>query len=286
MSKVFSFLNEPFPQTDEDKIILRIAVIFGAVIFFILAVFQPFDFSNAQGSEVFYYAFIFSLITISVILSYEFFLKYILGVRRDHPGWTLGKWFLSNILLACCIATANYFYATFEYELPHSLPRYLSSIKSTVAIGILPILGFGAIVQAGYARRNEKLASKINFQPGHPTEEESPKLVRLPILQSDKYLELDIRQIICAEAMQNYVQIYSWDGTKVEKEMIRNTISNIEAVLENTAVKRSHRSYLVHKDKINHISGNAQGLRLDLDPTPGFWVQVSRKYLSEFKNQA
>jgi DNA-binding LytR/AlgR family response regulator len=287
IAKVLTFLNEPFPQIDEDAAIVRVSVIFGGAIFFILGVFKPFDFSSAEGNVAYYYAFIFSLITTAVILAYEFSLKYVLRIRRDHAGWTYWKWFLSNMLLACCIATANYFFATFEYELTHSWPRYFSSIKSTIAIGILPILALGAIIQANSSRRNEALASQINLapvqkEPAHQIENK----VRLPILHSDKFLEIDLHTLICAEAMQNYVQIYSWDGSSVSKEMIRNTISNIEEVLKDTPVKRSHRSFLANTSRIEQVTGNAQGLKLTMDPSPGFWVPVSRKYIPDFKKMA
>ncbi|HKK77443.1 MAG TPA: LytTR family DNA-binding domain-containing protein [Saprospiraceae bacterium] len=284
ISKALAFLNEPFPQTDENAVIIRISVLFGGAIFFILAVFQPFDFSTAEGNVVYYYAFIFSLITTAVILSYEFFLKYVLKIRRDQEGWTLWKWFLSNMLLACCIATANYFFATYEYGLSHAWPRYFSSIKTTIAIGILPILALGAIIQANATRRNEALATRMNAVP-LPAKPSGvvERQIRLPILHSDKYLEINPLNVICAEAMQNYVQIYSWDGSDVSRKMIRNTISNIEEVLEETPIRRSHRSFLVNTTKIEEVTGNAQGLKLSLQPSPGFTVPVSRKYIPVFK---
>lgn len=273
------FLNEPFPQPDEPKVIVRIATLFGLSISFILGVFQPFNF-GAAGNQVWRYALIFGGITTFVILGYEFTLKYLLGLQRDRPGWTLWKWCLSNLILASCIATANYIFTTYEYGLNHNWHRFGIVLRSTLTIGILPVFALGAIIQARYARRNEKIAAQIVL----PNKVSVPSgVVKIPVLYSEKTFGLDPQSILCIEAMQNYVQIYYQDQGAIKKKMLRNTLSRVAEVLASTSVIRSHRSFLVNKNRVVGVSGNAQGLKLDLKPSPGFFVPVSRKYLGVFK---
>lgn len=276
------FLNEPFPQPDTPRVIVRVAVLFGLSITFILGVFQPFNFGDT-GEEVWRYALIFGGITTAVILFYEFTLKYLLGFQRDLPGWTLWKWGVSNLILAACIAAANYIFTTYEYDLTHNWYRFGIVLRSTLVIGILPVFAVGATIQARQTRRNEQIAAQIVIpeKSSFP-----PQFIQLPILHSDKTFSIDPQRVLCIEAMQNYVQIYYIEQGQVNKEVLRNTLSKISEVLGDTPILRSHRSFLVNKEKIISVSGNAQGLRLKLEPSPGFWIPVSRKYLETFKTMA
>lgn len=285
ISKIIAFLNEPYPQEDSDAEIVKLSALVSGVVIFILAVFRPFGFDNVDSSALLRYALIFGVIAFGVMLAYEFFVKYGLGIQRDKADWAFWKWMLSSLALITCIASANYVYTLYSYDLPASLSHFFLILKNTLSIAVIPILLLGAINITRKSNQNEKIAAEIHLKPkGKQPEIQMP--VRLPIPQSENFVEIDAQYIICIEAMQNYVQIYHKSGEKLEKTMIRSTISNMELTLLGTSIKRSHRSFLVNTDKIIKVSGNAQGLKLELDPSPGFWVPVSRKYIPDFRKIA
>jgi len=91
------------------------------------------------------------------------------------------------------------------------------------------------------------------------------------------------RDILCIEAQQNYVVIIYESEAGIKSEMIRNTLSNIAASLAGTSIIRCHRSYLVNQNRIAQITGNAQGLKLQVSGLTDKIVPVSRKYIPVFK---
>lgn len=286
IKKIITFLQEPYPQGDDNRTIIKNGLVTAVIVIFVLAIFRPFGFSEISQWAAAKYASIFGAMALIVFISYEFFLKYILRLNRDHPDWTFWKWLLTNLILCACVAIANYFFTVNSYGLPHSLKHFSSVFLSTLSVGLFPFILFGSLIVIRQSYRNEKVAAEIQLSPKRKAQNDATQLVRLPIYQSDHFFEIDAQEIICIEAMQNYVQIHYQKENELAKKLIRNTISSMEQAVLDTPIQRSHRSFLVNTSKIGEVSGNAQGLKLDLNPSPGFWVPVSRKYIPRFKSIA
>ena len=52
------------------------------------------------------------------------------------------------------------------------------------------------------------------------------------------------------------------DDSERRKHLFRQKIGALERQLNETAIKRTHRSYLVNLERVTEVSGNAQGYRL------------------------
>ena len=86
--------------------------------------------------------------------------------------------------------------------------------------------------------------------------------------------------------MQNYVELSAISSGKVDRVLLRQTISSTYTQLQSIDagnVQRCHRSYIVNLDKISQVSGNAQGLKLSFDGLEDVLVPVSRSYIAGFK---
>ncbi len=59
-------------------------------------------------------------------------------------------------------------------------------------------------------------------------------------------------------------------------------ISKLESQINEFGLIRCHRSYIMNPDKVIQVSGNAQGLKLELS-NKTYQVPVSRKYIPEIK---
>jgi len=79
--------------------------------------------------------------------------------------------------------------------------------------------------------------------------------------------------------MQNYVVI---NDITLSKQTFRSTLSKLADELLVYNIVRCHRSYLVNINAIKSVSGNAQGLKLQLKNTEQI-IPVSRKYISKIK---
>ena len=282
--QVLSYLNEPFPQSDEDRIIILNTLLMGIVVALILGSLRPFGFQEVQ--EGFFLIVLgYGAVTFLTSLVFEMAYKYVFKLERDRPEWTFWKWFVFLMINLLGIAIVNYFYTVTFVGGPKAWWHFWTLVRGTVIIGFFPILLYGAIVMNRRSKYNEKIAAQIEISPPAASVIQEQNII-IPILQSDKTFQVQPSQILCVEAMQNYVQIHYLHEGGIEKKIIRNTIRTLEELFSNGPVQRSHRSFLVNKNRIKGITGNAQGLKLELDPTPDFWVPVSRKYIPQFKNQA
>ncbi|MFK7924158.1 MAG: LytR/AlgR family response regulator transcription factor [Bacteroidia bacterium] len=279
LQKLKVFLNQPYPDRDDIPSMIQGAVIGGSVVFFILLAFKPFGIS--QSPKPLSICLLFGSISMVVAFIYDLSLRFVFGLKKDSPNWTFWKWAVSVVGLILCIALANYsvsFYF-FSSRISHFWV-FVNVLYSTFLIAIFPVALFGAVNLIRNLKANQKIAQEI-----HPAPLQNPAsdFRDLPIHQSDKAFRVAVGQILFIEAQQNYVRLYLLNEQGIQKEMIRNTLARVEAVLQDSPIKRSHRSYLVNTQKVVAVSGNAQGLKLQLQGLEEFEVPVSRKYIPYFR---
>jgi DNA-binding LytR/AlgR family response regulator len=89
-------------------------------------------------------------------------------------------------------------------------------------------------------------------------------------------LTLQADQIAYLAARDNYVQIFFFEKEELKSKIFRATLRKMEDALADwPQFFRCHRTYVVNFDKIEKVSGNAQGYRFhltDLEET----IPVSR----------
>ena len=279
MQQIKEFLLQPYPDRDDLKSIARSAFYTSALIFFILFAFRPFDIGRA--SNVFLLALQFGMITGAVTLIYELTLVHILNISREEPSWTFIKWIMSIMILMVFIAIANYVFMTvLVLHQPFYWSVLLNMLRGTLLIGVFPVVILGSFKMIRKLKQNLGIAASI--QTSSADTSYSPSM-HLPIQKSNATWTVKPSDILYIESQQNYVIItYTSDG-EVKREMLRNTLSNIAEALSGTSIIRCHRSYLVNQNRIDKISGNAQGLKLFLTDSSDTVVPVSRKYIPVFK---
>ena len=92
-------------------------------------------------------------------------------------------------------------------------------------------------------------------------------------------------QFMYALSEGNYVDFYLNRNNQIQKETIRNSISNIEQQFSNIPYFiRTHRAYIVNLKKVINKQGNTLGYRLKLDGT-SFEIPVSRQKAKAFDHQ-
>lgn len=279
ITKIKDFFNQPYPDGGGFTNYVKNALIAGLVVFGFLAYFQPYELDQAGGYAT-RIAFYFGLITMGTSLLVDSIAEYIFKVTREGPTWVFWKWLVSVLFLISCIAVANFLFVIYMVDRNIQVAEFFSMLKSTLAVGIFPTFILGSLTLNRRTRMNQKIAEDIS-----PKDFDDPTSVNisLPVKNSTKTFEIDASKIIFLEAMQNYVQIYYLhDNAEIKKEMHRNTISALESVLQETPIKRCHRSYLVNANMIQDIKGNAQGLKLEMKFGDGV-VPVSRKYIEVFR---
>ncbi|MFK8006835.1 MAG: LytR/AlgR family response regulator transcription factor [Saprospiraceae bacterium] len=281
MKQFFKKLNEPFPESETPKENVINVLGVGIFITFFLYFFQVGGMNNYDGNA-FLMCLNFGLITIVVALTFDFFVGSILKVKKNEPTWTLKKWIIYMFILLILISQANYAYYSYLAGFKNiGWADFWAMIFYTVAVGIFPVVFSGLIVQIKSNERNQIQAADL--QTSFPKKEIHHEVIHLFSENKSQDFQIPINDIFYIEAMQNYVSVCYLKNEKIQKELLRNTLKNLETQLNSTVLIRCHRSFIVNSDLIKNVEGNAQGLRLSLENMDEFKVPVSRKYIPLLK---
>ncbi len=286
---MFNLLKQPYPSHESPGRQLRTAALIGLFVGLFLLLFQPFGIGIWETSSKTLKILGFGLVTF-IITTFAFIVLPRLFPRQfSDERWTVGREILliiGNILL---IAVANRLYQEWLLQLEgiSSGVSWLSVILITFLLGIFPT---AAGVLFSYIRQLKKYSeSAAQFAPhppsplppANPVEPSSDAPVNPSItLMADNEkdtLMLNATDLLLVESSDNYCTVVYQQGAKISKLLLRSSLSRLAGQINQPHIVRCHRSYLVNLDRIEHITGNAQGYKLHL--TDGdFIVPVSRQY--------
>lgn len=274
-------LNEPFPESFAPLKNLRSYLGVGIFVAVFLYIIQPFEL-NRYSIGPFWVCVNFGLVTIVAVIIFELFGYYVLKLQKDIPSWTFGKWIIDSIFLILFIGICNYILFGLMTNWQHfSLPSLFNMLLNTLTLGIFPIVFFGLMTQMNAYKRNQATANDIQSTLAPPAKKETT--VILNSHNNSHTLQLSIHDLLYLESMQNYVAVHYLKEEKATKEIVRNTMKEMENQLQDTPMFRCHRSFIVNTGLIKKVVGNAQGLRLTLNGLSNDEIPVSRNYISTLK---
>lgn len=149
-------------------------------------------------------------------------------------------------------------------------------IYATLMIGIIPLGALGGLAIVIREKQNNSIAAHIN---------ERSQLRRSIPTDLDKLIyDIPMNRIRYVEAMQNYVYIAYLDAEgRLTKTLERTTLKSILELSADTTIYQSHRSFLVNREAIESVRGNAQGLLLKLSDSDKP-IPVSRRFIPYFRD--
>ena len=275
-------LNAPFPE--EEDFGANVKHIFGVsvFIFFVLFVLRPFGIQNSDGNFLLI-CIGFGLVTFVISFLYFWLFGEILKIKKNVPAWTLGKWILYMLGLLLCISLGNLLFVKIILfpGLHLNASSFLNMAYSTLAIGSIPVVFSGYFIQQKSDKQNQSAASDIQSHLKITDPEKTS--IRLSSSNEKQQLEFTQNDFLYAESQQNYVAISHLKDGEIKEITLRNTLKNIQSQLPEKPFFRCHQSYLVNTNLIENVSGNAQGLRLQLKGLKNVEIPVSRKYIPSLK---
>jgi hypothetical protein len=206
------------------------------------------------------------------------FIKYF-----SKEDWTLFKEILSIFFVLLAMGTVVYFMA-FIVEKPTdrwNFSTYFDSFKIVFLIGVIPFLFF-TVLNFRFFRYYK--TPSIN-EPVESTESISE--IKEEIIEIESRLKKDKlnfypSQFLYAMSEGNYVEFYLIRDNRIHKEIIRNSISNIDQqLLEIPFCIRTHRAFIVNVKKVHFKKGNTLGYRLKLNGVD-VEIPVSRQNIKAF----
>jgi hypothetical protein len=290
--RLFELLRQPYPSAESPVRELRQAAIIGLFVGLFLLVFQPFGLSMWQTPDKPLKILGFGLVTF-VITAYNFTVWPKLFPRQFvDERWNIGRQIMlitGNILL---IAIGNRLYLEWmlDQEGYTDYISWLEMILVTFLLGLFPTTG---AVMFNYIRKLKMYSQSAAGFPMYPptpagptngTETVSlspPVQVETPLtLISDNerdIVTLDAAQLLYIESSDNYCTVVYQKENQLVKPLLRSSLSRMEGQINLPRIVRCHRSYVVNLDRVERVTGNAQGYRLHL-ANGMLQIPVSRQY--------
>ena len=258
---------------------LIIAVLSGLFIALFLIYFEPFNLHlDTNENKVFQLSFFGCITTISLVF-FLYVSPLLLPNLFSDKNWKVGYQIIFVLLIILVITNFNSIYSIYRNSIPFSWDIYLLMLIRTCIVGVFPT---AFITFLGY---NQKLKSNLNLVSNilknkkeflkdsrHVTHQISTDLKN----ETFSFIENDF---IYAIADGNYTDICFLDENKLKKETHRVTLLSFEIQLKEVfSLVRCHRSYMVNLNKLKNVSGNAQGLKIELINHSEI-IPVSRKHI-------
>ena len=258
---------------------LIIAVLTGVFIALFLLYFEPFNFHlNTDGKKVFH-MFFFGCITTFVLLLFLYVFPLLLPNLFSDKNWKLGYQVIFYMLILIVIAIFISIYSNYVNSIPFGLDSYWLILSRTFVLGILPITFITFFDYYLKVKFNLDLASNILKNKKEFLKDSKEVTHQILTDLKNETFSFSENDFIYAIADGNYTDISYLDENTLKKVTYRVTLLSLETQLkEASSIVRCHRSYMVNLKKVKNISGNAQGLRLELINQSEI-IPVSRKYI-------
>jgi hypothetical protein len=280
---VLKILQQPYPFGEKSNIRLLIQSIGeGTFIALFLIFFQPFGVSEWQDPNKNLYLASYGLITTicGIILRFVVFKTF--PKYHSEATWNVGKEILSIMMLILMIAVGNVVYSNFVFKLENGISSFFWMLLAVMIIGVFPAT-FG--VMLNYIVQLKKYNQPIVVHHTQVTESQEIsvlKNIKLIAENEKDSIELSPESLYFIESSDNYSTVYfEKDGTppagKLHKELLRSSLTRLESQISADNIVRCHRSFIVNLDKVEKVTGNAQGYKLHLK-SPELLVPVARKY--------
>ncbi len=182
-------------------------------------------------------------------------------------------WVLFELLLLTLILTI--IYNDFSNWL-YFFGEFLFTLKHTFLIIIIPY-SFVLLILSLFHSKSELLEMKKQRSKTVVKND----LIKFPDDKGNVKFTLPIKDFIYLESTDNYVYIYYRAHEIIKKELLRNSLKNLEIILKDDPIKRCHRSYMVNLINLNIAKKTGQKISLKLNLVPNL-IPVSKTYQREF----
>lgn len=274
MNKILGIFSQPYPFDSKQLTPVRKltrSFTEGSFIAIFLLIFEPFGINNWIDPNKIYYLLTFGLITTASLLFLRFVIISSFPAYFNEAEWTVGREIISVLILLLIIATGNMLFLSYMLNEAFSLQNFIWNLASVTLIGIFPV-SFGVISNYIYQLKKYKKTVSVKH-----AEVDSPQTILFVAENEKDSFEIAQRNLLFIESADNYAVInYVADG-QLKKELLRSSLTRLEKQLESESIVRCHRSFIVNLNKVENVTGNAQGYKFHLK-TPEAVVPVARKY--------
>lgn len=274
------FLARPYQLQRSTAGRVRSALLFGLFVAGFLYLFRPFGlvFLEAMLLRI---ALGYGAVCAGVMLLLNVAVPRLVPSWFVEERWNVGRELGWTLLNVGSIGLANALYTVGIGLADFSYPTILLFTGYTVLIGAFPvsvsILLNEARLSRIWRRHSEEINADLAGPASKPAEAGPAEEIRLPAENAKDDLRLGADDLIFIRSADNYVEVHHRTGGRPQRTVLRGSLKAIEGALAGKEhFLRCHKSHLVDLRKVRHVSGNAQGLRLQLEGTEET-IPVSRQ---------
>ena len=276
---MLKILTQKYPAPSPVLRNLITAVLFGLFIALFLLFFEPFDINLSNNEDKIFQLLFFGLITTLVLVLFLYILPLLLPKVFSDKNWEVRHQMIFYLVILLVIATFNGIYTNHINSLTFSWYNYWWIISRTFVLGGIPIAFITVLDYNQKLKFNNNQVATILKKKKELLEDLKETTHQISTDLKNEIFSFNENDFYFAIAVGNYIDICCLDEKTLKKATYRITLSSFERQLAETSnLIRCHRSYIVNLKKVENISGNAQGLKLELKNQTEV-VPVSRKYI-------
>lgn len=264
-----SLLNQPIVKSKFKKEIY-FSIFIGLSVFIILLVFQPFGTNNFNDDNKVFILFGYGIIISLGYIIFAFIFPLIFKRfyhNNNNNNWTIGNELLHYVFVFFLIIVLTYFYRNIIFNVTFSFERLFRYTLVALSTGIIP-LSFVLLLKyyPFFIERPKQINTTINS-----------KNTLIHILGGNKKEELsfNIEELLFIKSLENYVEIYLFNKQKIQKNILRSTLTKIKSQIHCESVIQVHRSYIVNLKNTTEIIGKSPNYKLKLYHSD-FEIPISR----------
>ena len=268
-----SFFTRKYPVSQSN--ILLDCAMYGAIVFLILYVLQPFGVNMYKGNK-FLVSLLFGAITFGCCYLFELAIK---PLHKKTSPWLVWHEALSVLANVLFIGFCNFIACSLLFHYPISFSVFLQFLYWTLIIGI--IITVFSVGFSYYRHLRNQLESLID----KTTEEQTDVVVTIhdtSVRGND--LQLPINDLLYIEAQKNNVSVCYMKDDKAHTSVLHTTLTSVLTDLhEYENIFQCHRSFVVNLNNISSALGNSNGYQLKLGNDSTI-IPVSRTYVPKLRS--
>lgn len=183
------------------------------------------------------------------------------------------------IWVVCEILTMVLIYAIIQYTSFDPSGNFSDTFRQmlikTILVLLIPyVMSYVYFIWQDKARELRAIRKKLE------EDENALKKAYIQIFDEHDEMRLSIRRenLVLIESADNYVNVWYLNNDRIKKVLVRNTLTRIENQLENTNVKRCHRSYIVNLEHIKVLSREKEGVFIEMGIEGVPEIPISKRY--------
>jgi hypothetical protein len=267
------------------------SLLFGLFVFLFLWLFEPVGFNEIPKNKG-WHALGYGLVCTLTMLFVNVSLVKIFPQFFEENCWTTGRQIALTMANVGLIGLGNVVYTMYAFNQPFRWSDLLYFELITLGIGLFPVAVSYIVNQLLLERRYRQGSGNLNAQleqlKQHPQKPDGPvpsgnTLLKLAGENQNEQLQLPAAALRYLQAADNYVEIHWMTAEGMRKAILRGSMRSFaEQLAPHSSFFRCHKSFLVNRQHIQHISGNAQGYKLKLEGVEAL-VPVSRALNADLK---